>query len=125
MPVRGLVTFFWCSEHRILIMGNRGASGIDGVVASALCASAGAGPNEPTVLVLGDLSFFHDLNGLLAARLYQLDLIIVLINNDGGGIFSFPPRAASPKHFEQLYGPPAGLGFPLAGGMHCGRVHKE
>src|SRR5260370_669823 len=85
MPVRDLDTFFWCSEHRIRIMGNRGASGIDGVVSSALGASAGAGPNEPTVLVLGDLSFFHDLNGLLAARLYQLDLIIVLINNDGGG----------------------------------------
>jgi 2-succinyl-5-enolpyruvyl-6-hydroxy-3-cyclohexene-1-carboxylate synthase len=124
MPVRDLDTFFWCSEHRIRIMGNRGASGIDGVVSSALGASAGAGPNEPTVLVLGDLSFFHDLNGLLAARLYQLDLIIVLINNDGGGIFSFLPQAAYPEHFEQLYGTPTGLDFRLAVQMYGGQFHK-
>jgi len=125
MPVRDLDTFFWCSEHRIRIMGNRGASGIDGVVSSALGASAGAGPNEPTVLVLGDLSFFHDLNGLLAARLYQLDLIIVLINNDGGGIFSFLPQAAYPEHFEQLYGTPTGLDFRLAVQMYGGQFQKE
>src|SRR6266852_2509280 len=125
MPVRDLDTFFWCSEHRIRIMGNRGASGIDGVVSSALGASAGAGPNEPTVLVLGDLSFFHDLNGLLAARLYQLDLIIVLINNDGGGIFSFLPQAAYPEHFEQLYGTPPGLDFRLAVQMYGGQFQRE
>ena len=124
MPVRDLDTFFWCSEHRIRIMGNRGASGIDGVVSSALGASAGAEPNEPTVLVLGDLSFFHDLNGLLAARLYQLDLIIVLINNDGGGIFSFLPQAAYPEHFEQLYGTPTGLDFRLAVQMYGGQFQK-
>ena len=124
MPVRDLDTFFWCSEHRIRIMGNRGASGIDGVVSSALGASAGAGPNEPTVLVLGDLSFFHDLNGLLAARLYQLDLVIVLINNDGGGIFSFLPQAAYPEHFEQLYGTPTGLDFRLAVQMYGGQFQR-
>jgi 2-succinyl-5-enolpyruvyl-6-hydroxy-3-cyclohexene-1-carboxylate synthase len=106
-------------------MGNRGASGIDGVVSSALGASAGAGPNEPTVLVLGDLSFFHDLNGLLAARLHQLDLIIVLINNDGGGIFSFLPQAAYPEHFEQLYGTPTGLDFRLAVQMYGGQFQRE
>jgi len=122
--VRDLDTFFWCSEHRIRIMGNRGASGIDGVVSSALGASAGAGPNEPTVLVLGDLSFFHDLNGLLAARLYQLDLIIVLINNDGGGIFSYLPQAAYPEHFEQLFGTPTGLDFRLAVQMYGGQFQR-
>src|SRR6266446_2391526 len=125
MPVRDLDTFFWCSEHHIRIMGNRGASGIDGVVSSALGASAGAGPNESTVLVLGDLSFFHDLNGLLAARLYQLDLVIVLINNDGGGIFSFLPQAAYPEHFEQLYGTPTGLDFRLAVQMYGGQFQRE
>ncbi len=124
MPVRDLDTFFWCSEHRIRIMGNRGASGIDGVVSSALGASAGAGPNEPTVLVLGDLSFLHDLNGLLAARLHQLDLTIVLINNDGGGIFSFLPQAAYPEHFEQLFGTPTGLDFRLAVQMYGGQFQK-
>src|SRR6266478_10143078 len=124
MPVRDLDTFFWCSEHRIRIMGNRGASGIDGVVSSALGASAGAGQNEPTVLVLGDLSFFHDLNGLLAARLHQLNLTIVLINNDGGGIFSFLPQAAYPEHFEQLFGTPTGLDFRLAAQMYGGQFQK-
>jgi 2-succinyl-5-enolpyruvyl-6-hydroxy-3-cyclohexene-1-carboxylate synthase len=124
MPVRDLDTFFWCSEHRIRIMGNRGASGIDGVVSSALGASAGAGQNEPTVLVLGDLSFFHDLNGLFAARLHQLNLTIVLINNDGGGIFSFLPQAAYPEHFEQLFGTPTGLDFRLAVQMYGGQFQR-
>ena len=124
MPVRDLDTFFSYGEHRIRIMGNRGANGIDGVVSSALGASAGAGQNEPTVLVLGDLSFFHDLNGLLAARLHQLNLTIVLINNDGGGIFSFLPQAAYPEHFEQLFGTPTGLDFRLAVQMYGGQFQK-
>jgi 2-succinyl-5-enolpyruvyl-6-hydroxy-3-cyclohexene-1-carboxylate synthase len=124
MPVRDLDTFFWCCEHRIRIMGNRGANGIDGVVSSALGASAWAGQNEPTVLVLGDLSFFHDLNGLLAARLHQLNLTIVLINNDGGGIFSFLPQAAYPEHFEQLFGTPIDLDFRLAVQMYGGQFQK-
>jgi 2-succinyl-5-enolpyruvyl-6-hydroxy-3-cyclohexene-1-carboxylate synthase len=124
MPVRDLDTFFWSNEQRIRIMGNRGANGIDGIVSSALGASAVAGQHEPTVLVLGDLSFFHDLNGLLAARSHQLNLIIVLINNDGGGIFSFLPQAAYPEHFEQLFGTPTGLDFSLAVEMYDGQFQK-
>ncbi len=124
MPVRDLDTFFWSSRERIRIMGNRGANGIDGVVSSALGASAGAGQNRPTMLVLGDLSFFHDLNGLLAARLHGLNLTIVLINNDGGGIFSFLPQAAYPEHFEQLFGTPTGLDFRLAVQMYGGEYQK-
>ncbi|HVB72146.1 MAG TPA: 2-succinyl-5-enolpyruvyl-6-hydroxy-3-cyclohexene-1-carboxylic-acid synthase [Ktedonobacteraceae bacterium] len=124
MPVRDLDTFFWCSTRRIRFLGNRGANGIDGVVSSALGVSAGAGQNEPAVLVLGDLSFFHDLNGLLAARMHQLNLTIVLINNDGGGIFSFLPQAAYPEHFEQLFGTPTGLDFRLAVQMYGGQFQK-
>jgi 2-succinyl-5-enolpyruvyl-6-hydroxy-3-cyclohexene-1-carboxylate synthase len=124
MPIRDLDTFFWGSEHRIRLIGNRGANGIDGVVSSALGASAGSGQHEPTVLVLGDLSFLHDLNGLLAARLHQLHLIIVLINNDGGGIFSFLPQAAYPEHFEQLFGTPTGLDFRLAVQMYGGQFQR-
>jgi 2-succinyl-5-enolpyruvyl-6-hydroxy-3-cyclohexene-1-carboxylate synthase len=123
MPVRDLDTFFWSSERRIRIMGNRGANGIDGVISSALGASA-AGQDEATALVLGDLSFFHDLNGLLAARLHRLDLTIVLINNDGGGIFSFLPQAAFPEHFEQLFGTPTGLDFRLAVQMYGGQFQR-
>ncbi len=124
MPVRDLDTFFWSNEHRIRFMGNRGANGIDGVISSALGASAGAGPNEPTVLVLGDLSFFHDLNGLLAARLHQLDLTIIVVNNDGGGIFSFLPQAAYPEHFDQLFGTPTGLDFRFAVQMYNGQFQR-
>ncbi len=124
MPVRDLDTFFWSGERRIRIMGNRGANGIDGIVSSALGASAVSGQHEPTVLVLGDLSFFHDLNGLLAARLYRLNLTIVLINNDGGGIFSFLPQAAYPEHFEQLFGTPTGLDFSLVVEMYGGQFQK-
>ena len=124
MPVRDLDTFFWSGGRRIRILGNRGANGIDGVVSSALGASAGAGQNKPTILVLGDLSFFHDLNGLLAARLHRLNLTIVLINNDGGGIFSFLPQAAYPEHFEQLFGTPTGLDFSLAVQMYGGEYQR-
>jgi 2-succinyl-5-enolpyruvyl-6-hydroxy-3-cyclohexene-1-carboxylate synthase len=125
MPVRDLDTFFWGNKRPIQILGNRGANGIDGVVSSALGASAAArAQHSPTVLVLGDLSFFHDLNGLLAARLHQLDITIVLINNDGGGIFSFLPQAAHPKHFEQLFGTPTDLDFRLAVQMYSGHFQR-
>jgi 2-succinyl-5-enolpyruvyl-6-hydroxy-3-cyclohexene-1-carboxylate synthase len=124
MPVRDMDTFFWSSDQPIRVMGNRGANGIDGIISSALGASAAAGQHAPTVLVLGDLSFFHDLNGLLAARLHQLNLTIVLINNDGGGIFSFLPQAAYPEHFEQLFATPTGLDFRLAVEMYGGQFQK-
>lgn len=124
MPVRDLDTFFWSQPRRIRILSNRGANGIDGVVSSALGASAGTEGHAPTMLVIGDLSFFHDLNGLLAARLHGLDLTIVLVNNDGGGIFSFLPQAAYPQHFEQLFGTPTGLDFRPAVQMYGGLYHK-
>ncbi len=121
MPVRDMDTFFWGSE-KLRIMGNRGANGIDGIVSSALGASAiGNGPN---VLVIGDLSFFHDMNGLLAAKLHKLDLTIIVVNNDGGGIFSFLPQADYPEHFEQLFGTPIGLDFSHAAAMYGGHYQR-
>jgi 2-succinyl-5-enolpyruvyl-6-hydroxy-3-cyclohexene-1-carboxylate synthase len=121
MPVRDLDTFFWHAPG-VRVLCNRGANGIDGVVSSALGACA-AQPEAPTVLVVGDLSFYHDLNGLLAAKLHQLNLTIVLINNDGGGIFSFLPQAAHPAHFEQLFGTPTGLDFAPVVQMYGGTFH--
>ncbi len=109
MPVRDLDTFFPGGDGAIRFMANRGANGIDGVLSSALGAGARAG--GPLVLVLGDLSFYHDSNGLLAAKLHALRATIVLLNNNGGGIFSFLPQAAYPEHFEQLFGTPHGLDF--------------
>lgn len=123
MPVRDLDTFLARSEKRLRCLSNRGANGIDGVVSSAFGASA-AGHGR-VVLVIGDLSFYHDLNGLLAARRHGLDLLVVLINNDGGGIFSFLPQAeAVPEHFELLFGTPHGLDFrPFVEG-HGGRFQR-
>jgi 2-succinyl-5-enolpyruvyl-6-hydroxy-3-cyclohexene-1-carboxylate synthase len=124
MPVRDLDSFFWQSQRQIRILGNRGASGIDGVISTALGVSAASSKDEASMLVIGDLSFFHDLNGLLAARLHQLNLTIVLINNDGGGIFSFLPQANYPEHFEHLFGTPTGLDFHLAVQMYGGQFQR-
>ena len=70
----------------------------------------------PVALVVGDLSFLHDLNALVAARLHGLSATIVLVNNDGGGIFSFLsqatadlPEAGLPEHYEELFGTPHGI----------------
>jgi 2-succinyl-5-enolpyruvyl-6-hydroxy-3-cyclohexene-1-carboxylate synthase len=109
MPVRDMDTFYPGDSESIRFLSNRGANGIDGVVSSALGASTVV--DGPLVLVIGDLSFYHDMNGLLAAKLHDLDAMIVLINNDGGGIFSFLPQAAHPEHFEALFGTPHGLDF--------------
>lgn len=112
MPVRDLDTFFPATSHPVSFYSDRGVNGIDGVVSSALGAAAVTA--QPLVLVIGDIAFYHDMNGLLAAKLHQLNATIVLLNNDGGGIFSFLPQATHPKHFEQLFGTPHGLNFEPA-----------
>jgi 2-succinyl-5-enolpyruvyl-6-hydroxy-3-cyclohexene-1-carboxylate synthase len=114
MPVRDLDSFFHAGRPAARLIGNRGASGIDGVISTALGASAVS--EGPLVLVLGDLSFYHDMNGLLAARRFGLSATIVLINNDGGGIFSFLPQHEQEReHFETLFGTPHSLDFePVA-----------
>ena len=107
MPVRDMDAFFPANDRDVRFLANRGAGGIDGVVSSAL--GAGAVSAGPLVLVIGDLSFFHDSNGLLAAKQYDLDATIILVNNDGGGIFSFLHQADQQEHFESLFGTPHGL----------------
>lgn len=124
MPIRDMDTFFWPQPKELRCLGNRGANGIDGVISSALGACAASESADPAVLVIGDLSFFHDLNGLLAARLHGLHLTIVLVNNDGGGIFSFLPQSAYPEHFEQLFGTPTGLDFRQAVEMYGGSFQR-
>ncbi len=115
MAIRDMDSFFFVNEKDIEILGNRGANGIDGMVSSA----AGAAANgEHITLVLGDLSFFHDLNGLLAAKHYKLKMTILLINNNGGGIFSFLSQAKDKKHFEALFGTPIDLDFSLAAQLY-------
>ena len=108
MPIRDLDNFFYPIDHSPKVMGNRGANGIDGIVSTALGAST-AFPFS--VLVIGDLSFYHDMNGLLLAKLHQLNLTVIVVNNDGGGIFSFLPQREQETHFEQLFGTPLGLDY--------------
>ncbi len=122
MPVRDLDTFFSSNERNIRILCNRGANGIDGVVSSAL--GAGAASEGPLVLVIGDLSFYHDMNGLLAAKMHQLNATIILLNNDGGGIFSFLPQTAFPDNFEQLFGTPHGLDFRPTAELYGAKYSK-
>jgi 2-succinyl-5-enolpyruvyl-6-hydroxy-3-cyclohexene-1-carboxylate synthase len=116
MPVRDLDTFMAGSDRDVRFLSNRGANGIDGVVSSALGVAAVS--THPVVLVIGDIAFYHDMNGLLAAKLHQLKATIVLLNNDGGGIFSFLPQADYPEHFEALFGTPHGLQFESAAGLY-------
>lgn len=116
MPVRDLDSFFPGSDRDVQFLSNRGANGIDGVVSSALGAAAVSG--RPLVLVIGDIAFYHDMNGLLASKLYQLNATVVLLNNDGGGIFSFLPQAAHSEHFEELFGTPHGLDFKPAAELY-------
>lgn len=109
MAVRDLDTFFLRTDKQIHLLANRGASGIEGLISSALGASISTERN--VTLILGDLSFYHDLNGLHIAKHYDIDLTILLINNNGGGIFSFLPQAKEKKHFEKLFGTPLDLDF--------------
>ncbi len=108
MSIRDVDTFFMTTPKRLNILANRGANGIDGMVSSGLGA---ASTGDPVTLLLGDLSFFHDSNGLLAAKQYKLNLTILLINNNGGGIFSFLPQVNYKDHFEALFGTPMDVNF--------------
>jgi len=117
MPVRDLDTFGEGDARIIRAMANRGANGIDGVLSTALGAAAAAN-SGPMVLAIGDIAFYHDMNGLLAAKAHGIDATIVVINNDGGGIFSFLPQASAYKHFEKLFGTPHGLEFSHAAELY-------
>ncbi|OFW77618.1 MAG: 2-succinyl-5-enolpyruvyl-6-hydroxy-3-cyclohexene-1-carboxylic-acid synthase, partial [Alicyclobacillus sp. RIFOXYA1_FULL_53_8] len=118
MPVRDFDSFLKSTESKTLVMANRGVSGIDGVVSTAL--GIAAAESGPVVLVIGDVSFYHDLNALLIAKRHALSLVIVLIHNDGGGIFSFLPQAAYPETFEHFQ-TSHGLDFRPAVEMYGGR----
>jgi 2-succinyl-5-enolpyruvyl-6-hydroxy-3-cyclohexene-1-carboxylate synthase len=91
MPIRYVESYFPSSPKPIRFLSNRGANGIDGVVASAAGAAHATG--RPTVVLIGEIALSHDVGGLLAARRAGIDLTIVCVNNGGGGIFDFLPVA--------------------------------
>ena len=116
MPIRDLDFFVPASPKRLRVLANRGANGIDGVLSSALGASAAG--RTPVLAVVGDLSFHHDLNGLVAARAHGISATVVILNNDGGGIFSFLPIARHGDAFERLVATPHGLTFEHAAALY-------
>ncbi|MDY0405268.1 2-succinyl-5-enolpyruvyl-6-hydroxy-3-cyclohexene-1-carboxylic-acid synthase [Virgibacillus sp. 179-BFC.A HS] len=120
MAVRDVDSFLLQTDKQMEVLANRGANGIDGVVSTAAGAAASG---NPVTLLIGDLSFFHDMNGLLAVKHYQLNVTVLLINNNGGGIFSFLPQASEGKYFEALFGTPLNIDFKhavkLYGGDYC------
>jgi 2-succinyl-5-enolpyruvyl-6-hydroxy-3-cyclohexene-1-carboxylate synthase len=116
MPIRDVELFFPGGESTPRVLSNRGANGIDGTVSCAFgVAAAGEGP---VVLLIGDVALAHDIGGLLAARRLGLAITIVLLNNDGGGIFHFLPVAAEADAFEQHVATPHGLPFAHAAALY-------
>ncbi|MDG2307144.1 MAG: 2-succinyl-5-enolpyruvyl-6-hydroxy-3-cyclohexene-1-carboxylic-acid synthase [Candidatus Binatia bacterium] len=110
LAVRDL-DWFWPSDApSVRVLANRGANGIDGFVSSVLGAAAGG---MPVVGVCGDLSFFHDLGGLVAAQRLGVRACFVVTNNGGGGIFDYLPSARAEggyeEHFEELFVTPLGI----------------
>ncbi len=108
MPIRDVDTF-WPQARGRRFLGNRGASGIDGLVSSGL--GMAAARSSPAILLLGDLSLYHDMNGLWALRRHRLRATIVVLDNGGGGIFSFLPQAAHTDVFEEVFGTPLDIRF--------------
>jgi len=109
LPVRHLDQFARPSAKSLRTYGSRGASGIDGVTSTAL--GAAAATDTPLALVTGDLSFYHDMNGLMAVARCGVKAVIVVINNDGGGIFRRLPVAEFDPPFTELFLTPHGLQF--------------
>ena len=112
MPVRDMDMYAVSDGPAIRVAGNRGTSGIDGTVAAAAGFVRGAA-TRGTVL-LGDLALLHDLNSLALLSSLSVPLTVVVINNDGGGIFSFLPIADQADIFEPCWGTPHGISFKAA-----------
>ena len=117
MTVRDFDYFWFSGESDAVLYGNRGVNGIDGTVSTALGLATNG---QPTYLVTGDLSLFHDLNGLAVAKTHNLNLTIILHNNDGGGIFEYLPQKGT-KYFDYLFSTSQGLDYSGAAKLYgCG-----
>lgn len=107
MSIRDMDYFWATGRSQAMVYGNRGTNGIDGTVSTALGLSTNG---NPTVMVTGDLSFFHDLNGLAIGKTHGMNLTIILHNNDGGGIFQYLPQKGT-DDFEYLFNTPQGIDY--------------
>src|SRR6202453_4169700 len=122
MPVRDVEAFAAPGADGPRVLANRGANGIDGVVSTALGVALASG--RPTVAVVGDLAFLHDVSALVTVAGFSASLTVVVADNAGGGIFNFlpPATALDPGTFETLFATPqaagveavaAGFGWPV------------
>ena len=124
MPIRDLELFSPAHELAPRVLSNRGANGIDGTVSSAFGVAATS--DRPVTLLIGDVALAHDIGGLLAARRLNLRLTIVLLNNDGGGIFHFLPVATQQDAFEEHVATPHGLEFEQVARLYgCEYEHAD
>ena len=102
------IDYFWASgRSQAMVYGNRGTNGIDGTVSTAIGLSTNG---KSTVMVTGDLSFFHDLNGLAIGKTHGMNLTIILHNNDGGGIFQYFQQKGT-YDFDYLFNTPQGIDY--------------
>ena len=116
MPVRDVDAYARPAPRGLQVLGNRGASGIDGVISTVLgCAAGGA---WPMAALVGDIAFYHDMNGLLAARDPELNVVFVVVDNDGGGIFHMLPIRDFEPVFTPYFATPHGLDF-----LHAARMY--
>jgi 2-succinyl-5-enolpyruvyl-6-hydroxy-3-cyclohexene-1-carboxylate synthase len=117
MPVRDLE---WFGGRPATAHSNRGANGIDGVMSTALGRCLAIDDRTPHFVLIGDLAFVHDSNALIALTHRGVDLRVVVVDNDGGGIFSFLPQAGevTSERFEQLFGTPLGADVIALAGAH-------
>ncbi len=107
MPICDMDMYGACDGSSIRIIANRGASGIDGLIATAAGYAQGTG--SPVTVIIGDLTCLHDLNSLAFLKKIKVPVTLIVINNDGGGIFSFLPVSKDKNNFEPYFGTPHGL----------------
>jgi 2-succinyl-5-enolpyruvyl-6-hydroxy-3-cyclohexene-1-carboxylate synthase len=107
-PIRDFDYFAPMIDKNITVYNNRGASGIDGIISTSLGI---ASIKNHMVLLTGDSAFYYDINALLAAKKYKIPLIVILINNNGGGIFEVLPVSKYRKVFKEFFTAPHNLNF--------------
>ena len=127
MPVRDL-EWFGAPDQRATVWANRGANGIDGTIATAI--GLAVATRRRTTVLLGDVALLHDASSLTALARRDVELRIVVLDNDGGGIFSFLPQAGAlaPGRFEQLFGTPHGtdlVALAQAHGLRATTAHDR
>jgi 2-succinyl-5-enolpyruvyl-6-hydroxy-3-cyclohexene-1-carboxylate synthase len=115
MPVRDMDMYGDAHSASAWVTANRGVSGIDGNIATASGYADALG--QPITAILGDLTALHDLNALALLKKSRAPVTLIIVNNDGGGIFSFLPLAKHQKHFESHFTTPHGMNFKDAASM--------